>query len=141
MADPGPSATERLSSDLSLIGDQERAGDYTAAGAAAARVAQIEAALAGQYGTLTDRDRLTLRADLADARRQQAEATRATEANTSELERLRQEIAKQTAVYDRIGFVQLAEITRALADMVSGQLGGQAAGRQLMPGAGALARY
>lgn len=68
---------------------------------------------------------------LADAIKEQAEQTRA----------LKEEMAKQNAITSSTLGIGLREAQRALADMISGQLGTMTAQRMAGPSTGALARY
>lgn len=132
--DPGAgrSSYDKLADDLSLIDDQERAGDYTPQQAREARRAQINAALGGAYGPINDRERLKLRGDLAELDRN----TIAVDENTSAIQQLRDEVKRQNDIATSTLGIQTREIARALTDMVSGQLGMNGLGRQSLPGAG-----
>ncbi|MBA3297063.1 MAG: hypothetical protein H0U19_09015, partial [Acidobacteria bacterium] len=136
--EPGPTAREGLSAEIERIGLLERAGDLSPEQARAAVIHAIQSAMGGSYGALSDRDRLELRGDLRDA--QQAQ-TAALDDATSALKDLTKSIDEQNKFAASVTAVTSMQAVRALADIISGQLGVQTAGRNLVPGAGSLARY
>ncbi len=136
-----PSTTDRASGLISHIDAMERAGDLTAGDASAARVAALQAVLAGQFGALTDGERLQVRGDLRQA---QLDATQASTAATSALaEALAANTASNAALlaaHNGIAAITSREAIRAMADVMSGQMGQGVAARGRMPGSGQLAR-
>lgn len=137
-AEAGPSTTDKVSGALSHIDALERAGDLDPAGAQAARKATLEQALSGGFGTLTPDETLNLRGDLREVT---SALTAATIDNTSALQDVSKELARQNAIAESTIGVELATIYRALGDTMSGQLGYKTAGRSLLAGNGSAARY
>jgi hypothetical protein len=145
---------EILSDRLSLIDAMERAGDLNRRpGARQPPLADRGVAVGGVGRGDLDRERLDLRGQLRDLTREQEEAAKAVaeeaKAVADQLKQNTSEIAANTAELQRIAAFneslvgrQVAEISRALADIVSGQLGVQSATRsRAAPAPRALARY
>ena len=133
-----PTGSEQLNDALSLIDLEERAGQRTPESARAARIATLEGALQGMFGELSPREWLEATAQLREA--QQAN-TQAVTDNTSELKELKASIDRQNAINESVVGVGLREAQRALADIITGQLGYRTQGRALVSGSGAAARY
>jgi hypothetical protein len=133
--EPGPTVSERLGEVIGDIDLQERAGILTPEQAEALRIAARQTALAHQG--LTERERWQIMGDLKEAQQQ---ATQAMADNTQALRDLHAEMARQNAINESIVGVSLREAQRALADMISGQLGVRTANRAMLPGTGQLAR-
>lgn len=140
-AEAGPepqSAGDFLSSRLAIVDAMERAGDLTPEQARAERQRHIELALAGAFGQISDLERLNLRGDLRDLMQAQAQAT---VDNTAALRDLKASIDAQLAFADRVSAIVGMEAVRALADVMSNQLGARVSARSSMPGSGALSRF
>jgi hypothetical protein len=134
-----PTALDKIGNDLSLIDLQERAGVYTPEQARAAKIAQLQAALRGDYGALSDRDRLEVMANLREATNAVAEAL---VDNSAAIRDLKASVDANTAFAQSVAATETFTLAKSLADVVSGQIAGFGlAGRALTTGSGALARY
>lgn len=137
-ADPGPTASDKLSQALGDIDLQERAGLLTPEQAQAARIGTLNAALAGGFGALGQREIWDVMGQLREAQQQAAQ----------EMANLAAVIAENTAsnkallaYADRVSAITSLEAVRALSDVMSGQLGARVGARQSMPGSGSLSRF
>lgn len=133
----GPTPGERADDLISLIGDRERAGVIDKSTADMQREQVWQAALGGSFGALDERQRLKI---MGDAKEAQEAGVAALAENTQALRDLQTEMARQNAISESVVGVSLREAQRALADMISGQLGTRTANRRMLPGTGALAR-
>lgn len=132
-----PTVTERVQDLIDLVNLRERAGVIDAATAAAQRVAIISAGIQGQFGATTDREQLQLMGDLRDAQQQNAEAVSDLAAAVADLKK---SIDAQLAFANGVSAITSMEAVRALADMMSKQMGYTAATRAVLPGSGQLSR-
>lgn len=135
----------KLGAALSLIDLQERAGVLTAEQARQARIDTLTAASQGAFGGLDQRGLLQVLGDLREA---QGAAADATNANTEALQALADatrensaQIAAQLAFANQVVSTQNYSLAQSIVALVSGDIAGSVAGRALVPGAGAQARY
>lgn len=133
----GPSTTDKLGQALGDIDLQERAGLLSPEQARAARIATLTAARDGAFGALSQRELWEVMGQLREAADAQAQAT---VDNTSALRDLKASIDAQLAFADRVSAVTSLEAVRAMADVMSGQLGARVQARSQLPGSGALSR-
>lgn len=134
-----PTASETVSDQLSLIDLKERAQLITPEQAKAARIAVLQAALAGAYGALSERETLQIMGDLIEA---QAAAVAAITENTSALAALAEEMKATREFASAILATENYQLTKGLADILSGHI----AGYGVLPlagtaGSGVKARY
>lgn len=130
---------DKLTQALSLVDLEERAGVISSTQAQAARVALLQAALGGSFGTLTETQKLQIMGDLLEAQKAGAAAI---EANTSALADLQRSLDEQLNFAKSVLATENFQLTKSLADIVSGQIAGYGvAGLKLTAGSGALARY
>lgn len=133
----------RVSSALSDIDLQERAGILTAEAANEWRQSVLRGALAGEFGSLDQRQQWELMGQLRDAQQAatdaQKAATEAADAQTQALRDLKASIDQSNAIANSTLSISAREATRAFADVISGQLGQNAGMRGTMPGTGRLA--
>ncbi|MDP2712312.1 MAG: phage tail tape measure protein [Solirubrobacteraceae bacterium] len=140
----GPSPTDLLSQHMSDIDLQERAGVITPATANALRGQALQAALAGAWGALDQRQQWDV---MGQQRELQQAAIDAQQANTQAANEVAQalrdvkaSIDQQNAIANSTIGIQLREATRALGDLIGGELGHRAGNRSMMPGSGQLSR-
>lgn len=140
----GPSATDKLGTALSDIDLQEKAGVISPEAANAQRTAALQSALSGGFGALDQRQQWEVMGQLRDAQQAATEAQQAATQAANELAAatngLRDEMAKSNAIATSSIGIQLRQATRALGDLLSGELGGRVAIRATMPGSGQLSR-
>lgn len=135
----GPSTLDKLGYNLDVTGLRERAGVITPEQARAERISQLEQALRGEFGALTENERLQVMGDLREAQQQSAEAAKAL---TEAICELKASMDATLAFSKSVAETELYQMTKSLADIISGQIAGfGVAGRGLVPGSGALARY
>jgi TP901 family phage tail tape measure protein len=121
---------------------EARAGILTEAQAKAAKEANAQTALAGGFGALSEEGRLQVAGDLRELAKATTEATSALEAHTAALKEATKAVNEQLHASERIAQVENGALTKALADLISGQIGGiDYHGRVLTAGAGTAARY
>ena len=139
-----PTASDRVGQAVSDIDLQEHAGILTPEQAAAQRVATLQGALAGQFGGLDQRQQWEIMGQLRDAQQAQTDAQKqATDAVNDLASAVRASTAsidQQNAIANSTLGISLREAQRALADMISGQLGQRVAARGQMPGSGERSR-
>jgi hypothetical protein len=135
--EPDTRAVDKLGQFLGDIDLAERAGVMSPEAAKAMKVQALQLALQGVGGPLSDRQRLEVMAQLREATVVQAEAV---VDNTSALKDLNASIQAQLAFANGVAAITSMEAVRAMADVMSGQLGYQAGKRALMPGSGQLSR-
>ena len=129
--------TDALSGALGDVDLRERAGDLTPEQAKDARVALLRRALGGEFGNLNEREDLQVRGDLREVTQAQ---TQATSELAAEMKALRDEVAQSNALARTELAVGLREARRALADIITGDLGARVAPRRALPGNGELSR-
>jgi len=135
--EPDTRAVDKLGTFLGDIDLQERAGILSPAQAKAMRIQALQMALAGVGGPLDDRQRWEIMGQLREATESQSEAV---VDNTSALRDLQGSIDAQLAFANGVSAITSMEAVRAMADVMSGQLGYKTGVRALMPGSGALSR-
>jgi hypothetical protein len=134
-----PDPTDALGQALSDIDLQQRAGVMTPEQASAAKVAALQRALGGGFGTLDQRQQWDVMGQLRDITQQAAQATSDLAA---ELKRNTDELARSNQIAESVVGISLREAQRALADQISGQIYGSGVGpRRGNAGSGVLARY
>lgn len=131
------SAADVLSSTLGDIDAQERAGLLTPEQAKAGRISYLQRAKAGEFGALSQRELWDVMGQLRDIEQQVLQAT---VDNTSALRDVQKELALSNAIANSTVGIQLAQASRALGDLISGELGGRVHSRGTMPGSGSLSR-
>lgn len=135
--DAGPSTTDKVSSALAHIAALERAGDITPEQSHNAQIQTLQDAIGGRFGALTDEEALNLRGDLKEAT---SALTQATVDNTQAILDNTASNNALLAYADRVSAITSLQAVRAMADVVSNQLGTRVAARSAMPGSGALSR-
>jgi hypothetical protein len=110
--------------------------------AKAAKEANARKALAGGYGALSEEGILTVRGDLAEFAKALENATNSLEEHDKAIKEVTKSLNEFNNASSRLTSVELATMTKALADTISGQIAGISyAGRQMTPGVGSAARY
>ncbi len=120
-----------------------RAGVKTEAEGKAAKEANARKAEAGGYGALSDEGILQVKGDLKELSGALTQATNAVEAHTKALEENAKVERERTQVISGILSIENSTLTKAIADMVSGEIGGRPQVRGAGRGApnGSAARY
>jgi hypothetical protein len=126
-----------VSGELSHIDDLEYAGEISSDEAKRRRHEIRSNALNGAYGPLSDHDRLQIKGD--DRRDEQADPT--TQALADAIKALADEEKRRNDFADGVLAVTSHEAVRALADVISGQIGARTAARALTPGDGSSWRF
>jgi hypothetical protein len=127
---------------LSDIDAHVRAGDMTQQQGDQAKIDTINGVLANPNNGLTADQTLAERGNLADTIKDLTSALQDnTTATTSSLDDLKASIDQQNAIASSTNAVELSVVQKAIADMVSGQLGQRVAHRAMLPGSGMLARF
>jgi len=133
------SAVDAAAGQEAHIDAQVRAGDLTVAQGTAAKIAAVQAAINGADGPLTADQLLALRGDLKDLTDAISGSTADT---TAALQSLQASIDKQNAYAESVTAVTGREVSRALADLMNGELVGVGLrGRNATAGAGSVTRY
>jgi hypothetical protein len=129
-------------SALSKIAAEERAGMLTPEQAKAAREATAGKALSGGFGELSSEGILQVKGDLREFQQALAEATSAVEAHTNALKESAKALNDFLHASEGIAKVENTTLVKAMADLISGQIGGvDYHGRASVPGVGSAARY
>jgi 3D (Asp-Asp-Asp) domain-containing protein len=130
-------------SDNSKVDLEVRAGVKTAAEGKAAKEANARKAEAGGYGELSPEGLLQVKGDLKELGEAAQDATSAIEAHTQAVKDNAKALDEYTKIASSENAIAAATFAKALADMVSGQLGGrpQVAGAGRGVPSGSAARY
>jgi hypothetical protein len=127
---------------LSKIGLEERAGILTPEQAKAAREDTAKRALGGGYGELSSEGKLQVQGDLREFAQALQEANSALEQHNQLQKESNKLLQEQLQASERIALIENGTLTKAMADLISGQIGGvDYHGRQATPGIGSAARY
>jgi phage-related protein len=147
--DPGEAQLAQTGADLSAyqaanakVDAEVRAGLITEAQGKAAKEANANKALSGGYGALSEEGILQVKGDLREFSQTVQEANSELERHNELLAEANKLLKEQLQASERIAQVEVGTLTKAVADMVSGQIAGIGyAGRQMTAGAGSAARY
>lgn len=124
----------------SKIDLEERAGVLTPEQAKAAKEANANKALSS--GALSEEGKLQVQGDLREFQKALESATAATEAHTNAVQADTKATLEREQAARKLAEVENGTLVKAIADMVSGQIGGVAYhGRTITAGAGTAARY
>jgi hypothetical protein len=141
--------SERQGGDLSAyqgalgkIDLEQRAELLSPEQAKAAKKALAEKALSGGYGELSGEGLLQVKGDLVEFGKALESATNAAEAHTQALLEATKAQLAQTQAAQKLAEVEQGSLVKAMADLISGQIGGvNYHGRAITAGAGTAARY
>lgn len=136
---PGePDSVSDEGARLARIDAMVRAGDITPEQGHAMKIASLQDALANWQ--LSPDARLELRGELADLLKENATSS---DALTQAIKDLKAAIDEQNAHAESVKSVSLGAAWKAMADLISGQIGGYpgVAGRALTAGTGSVARF
>jgi TP901 family phage tail tape measure protein len=128
--------------DNAKVDLEVRAGLKSEAEGKAAKEANAKKALAGGYGELSEEGILQVKGDLKEFSAALTSATDALTAHTEALKDATKVLAEFNMAGTQIARVESGTWAKALADVVSGQIGGvNVPGRRRTPGAGRAATY
>jgi hypothetical protein len=121
---------------------EARAELISPAQAKAAKEANARKALSGGYGALGDEGTLKVKGDLAEFSKALESATNALEAHDQILKEVNKSLTEFLNASDRMAQVENGTLVKAMADLISGQIGGKDYhGRAITAGSGSAARY
>jgi hypothetical protein len=109
---------------INKIDLEERAGYLTPEAAKAAREATATSAKAGGYGALSAEGQLQVAGDLREFQKALESATNAQEGNTQAVEASTKAILEREQAARRLAEIENGTIVKAMADLISGQIGG-----------------
>ena len=143
---------DAINQALNITDLRARAGVITEEEAQSQKLSMIDQWLAGAIGPLDETQSLELMATRRDitsqvtaAQQAQIDAQEAAAAAAREVaaetKGLREEMARANGIAESTLGTQMRELTKAFADLVSGQLGYKTSGRALLAGDGRNARY
>lgn len=132
----------KYQADNSKVDLEVRAGLKSEAEGKAAKIANANRALSGGYGALSEEGHLQVLGDLKEFAEAVTNATNALEAHTKALEEATKVLKEFNQQATGIAQVESGVLLKAMADLISGQIGGvNMAGRAMTAGSGSAARY